>query len=423
MKFCVECFGCRANQAEVQEWILDLEKAGYAFTPHQGDADFGIINTCSVTEKAERDVVRAINRAFSRTHIPWIVAGCSVTRDKENLERRFPGYVFLDNSQKTGMVAEVRQRFPQETNLIFHSAFRSRLFLKIHDGCNFRCAYCIVPSLRGPSRSQPLETILRRARYAAALGYREFILTGINLSSYGFDLFPRHNLLEVVQGLAEIPGVEFIRLSSLDPRYLRYDFVQGLKATGKVCSSFHFSFQSGSDSVLKRMKRGSKVSEYRRILDMFDRLYPHANLGADFITGFPEESEKEHRETVEFISDSSLNYLHVFPYSPRPGTAAARQEPLPAHVVRARAGELKQLNRNLRFAYRESCLGRMLDAVIIEETPHFSMAVTDNYLSVRTPPTRGLKQKRVTLRLTRLLGDNLCEGAPVDSPRARVQPR
>ena len=422
MKFCVECFGCRANQAEVQEWILDLEKAGYAYTHHQAEADFGILNTCSVTAKAERDVFRAVNRAFRRTHIPWIIAGCSATHEGDNLKRLFPGYIFLDNKEKADMAAEVRRRFPQESNLIFHSAFRSRLFLKIHDGCNFRCAYCIVPTLRGPSRSRPLESVLRRARYAASLGYREFVLTGINLSSYGFDLFPRHSLLEAVQGLAEISGVEFIRLSSLDPRYLRYDFIQGLKATGKVCPSFHFSFQSGSNSVLKRMKRGSKVTDYRRILDMFDRLFPDANLGADFITGFPEETEKEHRETVDFISNSSLNYLHVFPYSPRPGTAAARQDPPPSHVVRSRAGELKQINRNLRFAFRESRLGRVLDAVMIEETPNFSMAVTDNYLSVRMPPTRGFKQKRISLRLTRVVNDNLCEGEYVDLPKARIQP-
>jgi len=421
MKFCVECFGCRANQAEIQEWILDLEKAGYAFTRHQSEADFGILNTCSVTAKAERDVIRSLNRAFRRTHIPWIVAGCSVTRDKDTLQRRFPGYIFLNNTEKVNLAAEVRERFPLDSNLIYHSAFRSRYFLKIHDGCNFRCSYCIVPSLRGPSRSQSLDAILHRARYAASLGYREFVLTGINLSSYGFDLFPRRNLPEVITGLAKIPGVAFIRLSSLDPRYLRYDFVRSLKDAGNVCPSFHFSFQSGSNTVLKRMKRGSKVSEYRRILEMFSRHFPGANLGADFITGFPGETEKEHRETVEFVSRSNLNYMHVFPYSPRPGTAAARMEPLPDHVVRNRAGEMKQLNRGMRFAYREACLGRTVDAIIIEETPHFSMAVTENYLSVRMPPTRGFKQKRVSLEITRMLNDDLCEGAAVDLPRARAK--
>jgi len=422
MKFCVECFGCRANQAEIQQWILDLEKAGYAFTRHQAEADFGILNTCSVTAKAERDVVRAVNRAFSRTHFPWIVAGCSVNNDGPALTRRFPGYVFLDNRQKADMVEEVKKRFPQDSNLIYHSAFRSRYFLKVHDGCNFRCTYCIVPSLRGPSRSQPLDAILQRARYAASLGYREFVLTGINLSSYGFDLFPRHNLLEIVQGLAEIPGVEFIRLSSLDPRYLRYDFIQGLKAAGRVCPSFHFSFQSGSNTVLNRMKRGSKVAEYQRILEMFTQLFPGANLGADFITGFPGETEKEHRETMTFITDSPLNYLHVFPYSPRPGTAAARMDPLPAHVVRHRAGEMKQLNRNLRFAYREACLGRVFDAIVIEENPQRSLAVTENYLSVHIPPTRGFKQKRVSLKITRRLKNDLCEGEMVEITRARTQP-
>lgn len=307
MKFCVEYFGCRANQAEIQDWILELENAGYALTRSWTEADFGILNTCSVTEKAERDVVRMIQKAFRKTNIPWVVAGCSVNRNGDEMARRFPGYLFLDNAAKVNLTEEVKQQFPIDSNIIHHSAFRSRIFLKIHDGCNFRCSYCIVPSLRGKSRSMPQDQAVARARYYASLGYRELILTGINLSSYGFDLFPRRNLLGLIQAIAEIPGIEFIRLSSLDPRYLKYDFIKSLKETGKVCPSFHLSFQSGSNTVLQRMKRGSRAGDYLRLMEMFHRFFPDANMGTDFIVGFPGETEKEHRETVDFIRESRLN--------------------------------------------------------------------------------------------------------------------
>ncbi|MBN2347053.1 MAG: MiaB/RimO family radical SAM methylthiotransferase [Candidatus Aminicenantes bacterium] len=410
MKFVVECFGCRSNQAEVQEWIIELEKRGYQLTTRAAEAAFGIINTCSVTEKAERDALRAIQRAYRHTAARWIVAGCTVNRARATLEAKYRDYFFFDNRQKRRLVEAVCELFPADDRLVYHSAFRSRVFLKVQDGCNFRCSYCIVPSLRGKAQSLPRKDVLAKVRHYAGLGYREFVLTGINLSSYGYDLFPRETLLDLVVEVQHLRGVEIVRLSSLDPRFIRYHFVRELAAMPKVADSFHFSFQSGSDAVIRRMNRGIRSAEYLKILSHFREYYPEANLGADLIVGFPGESEKEFRETVAFLQEASLNYLHVFPFSPRPGTRAAALEPLPAPLVRARAAELKELGLQMKLAYRDRCRGRTFPGILIEENPHYALVVTRNFLSVRVPPVRGYKKRKLHVRVERVLNENLCEG-------------
>jgi threonylcarbamoyladenosine tRNA methylthiotransferase MtaB len=410
MKFVVECFGCRCNQAEVQEWLVELEKRGYERTTQAGEAAFGIVNTCSVTERAERDVLRFIARAYRHTGIKWLVAGCTVHRDRAELERRYRGYFFLNNLEKRRLLETVGELFPLDSHLVYHSSFRSRVFLKVQDGCNFRCSYCIVPSLRGKACSLPRAEIMAKVRHYASLGYREVVLTGINLSSYGYDLFPRQTLLDLAADIQHARGVEIVRLSSLDPRFIRYHFVKELAALPKVADSFHFSLQSGSDAVIRRMNRGSKAADYLTILSWFREYFPGANLGADLIVGFPGESEREFRETLAFLRAAPLNYLHVFPFSPRPGTKAATLAPVPPAIVRARAAELQALGHELKLAYRDGCRGKTFSGILIEENPNYAMVVTRNFLSVRVPPVRGYKKKKLLVRIERVVNENLCEG-------------
>ncbi len=410
MKFVIECFGCRSNQAEIQEWIIELEKRGYERTTRAAEATFGIVNTCSVTEKAEKDVLRFVARSYRHTGVKWLVAGCTVSRDRSAMENKYREYFFFDNRQKERLVETVCDLFPLDSRLVYHSAFRSRVFLKVQDGCNFRCSYCIVPSLRGKARSLETKAVLAKARHYASLGYHELVLTGINLSSYGYDLFPRQTLLALAAELQHVRGVDIIRLSSLDPRYIRYPFVKDLSAMPKIADSFHFSFQSGSDAVIRRMNRGSRSVEYRRILAQFRACFPGANLGADFIVGFPGETEREFRETVAFLQETPLNYLHVFPFSPRPGTKAAVLEPLAPALVRARAAELKEMGRLMKLAYREGCRGQTFSGILIEENPNYALVVTRNFLSVRVPPVRGYKKRKLHVRVERVVNENLCEG-------------
>lgn len=413
MKFYVSYFGCRANQAEVQEWIIELENSGYQLTHHLNEADFAILNTCSVTRKAELDVFKFIRKAARQTDIPWIISGCTVSRESDILSEKYRNYIFLKNPEKQNLVEIVRESFPNDDNIIYHSSFRSRIFLKIQDGCNFRCAYCVVPFLRGKSVSLSADEVEAKARFYASLGYREIVLTGINLSSYGYDLFPRENLLNLVQRLHDIKNIEFIRLSSLDPRYIRYTLIKELSYLDKIADSFHLSFQSGSDIMLRKMKRFNKTYDYRKILNHFRRFFPAANLGADFIVGFPEESDREYRETVDFIKESGLNYLHIFPFSPREGTKAALKEEVPQNIVRKRLKELQEINRNMRFAYKESFIHRNLPGILTEENEHYSLVITSNFLTVRIPPIKGYKKRKLTVRINRVLNENICEGEVV----------
>jgi threonylcarbamoyladenosine tRNA methylthiotransferase MtaB len=410
MKFVVDYFGCRSNQAEVQEWVIELEKRGYELTSAPAEADFGILNTCSVTAKAEKDVLRFIAKTYRNTNAKWFIVGCTVSQGKALLSQKYKNYFFFDNREKKYLVQAVSELFPIASRLIYHSSFKSRIFLKVQDGCNFRCSFCLVPFLRGKAQSLLKKEVIDKVKHYTSLGYQEVVLTGINLSSYGYDLFPRETLLGLVEEIQRLMGVEVIRLSSLDPRFIKYHFVKELRAFPKIADSFHFSLQSGSDAVLRRMNRGGKSSDYHKILAHFRKFFPDANLGADMIAGFPGESEKEFRETVDFIQSSSLNYLHIFPFSPRPGTKAGLLDPLPPVIVQHRANELKELGNALKLEYRERFRGKILSGIMIEENPNYAMVITRNFLSVRIPPVRGYKKRKLSVLIERVVNENLCEG-------------
>ncbi len=415
MNFYVSFFGCRTNQAEIQEWIIELENHGYRLTDDISEAEFGILNTCSVTEKAENDVFRFLRKSYKKSNIPWIVAGCTVSGSNDLLEKRYSNYTFLNNIQKKKIVDIIREKFPFNNNVIFHSSFRSRFFLKVQDGCNFNCSFCIVPSLRGKSESMLLEELQKRAKYSSSLGYREVILTGINLSSYGYDLFPRRNILELARVLSEIKDIEIIRLSSLDPRFIDYKFIKELSKIKKIAHSFHFSFQSGNDSILKSMKRNSRVKDYKKILGDFYSFFPKANYGADFIIGFPGEGDKEYLDTFDFIKKSNLSYIHAFPFSQRPRTKAVDMEPVLSKIVRRRVFEFRELNKEKKLRYREKFRGEILEGILIEENENYSLVTTKNYITVRVPPVKGFKKKLVKVVILKIVNENLCEGKIADS--------
>ncbi len=416
MNFYVSFFGCRTNQAEIQEWIIELENHGYRLTDDIEEAEFGILNTCSVTEKAERDVIRFLSKIYKKSNIPWIVTGCTISNNDRSLDKRYSNYLFLNNIEKKGIIELIREKFPFSNNVIFHSSFRSRFFLKVQDGCNFNCSFCIVPSLRGKSVSITPEELVEKAEYYSSLGYREVILTGINLSSYGYDLFPRRNILDLTKSLSKVKDIDIIRMSSLDPRFIDFKFIKELSGIAKIANSFHFSFQSGNDSILRSMKRNSKVKDYRKLLGDFSSFFPDANYGADFILGFPGEGEKEYMETYEFVKNSQLNYIHAFPFSPRRGTKAETMEPVPGKTVRKRVLEFRELNREKKLRYREKLRGKTLEGILIEEKDNYSLVTTKNYISVRVPTIKGFKKRLVKVRVTKIVNENLCEGEIVKTP-------
>ncbi len=420
MKFYVSYFGCGTNQAEIQELIIELENTGYELTSNALDADFGIVNTCSVTEKAEKDVFRFVNKIYKKTNAKWIITGCTVSKEKENLKNRYKNYYFLDNIEKKDIFKFISNTYPIKGNVIYHTSYRSRFFLKIQDGCNFRCSFCIVPFLRGKSISIPSSEIIEKAKYFSSIGYREIVLTGINLSSYGYDLFPRENLLNVIKGLNKINNIAFIRLSSLDPRYIKYSFIKELSYVQKIANSFHLSFQSGSNSVLKRMKRGIKTIEYLKMLDNFRKFFPEANYGTDIIVGFPEETEKEYQETLSFVRQSNLNYIHIFPFSPRIGTKAALIEPVAINIVKRRVKEIQGMNKDLKLNYKEKFKNKIVEGILTKEGEERSFVVSSNFLTVSVPPTKGYRKKKVKIKILRVFNENICEGIIVENRKSMI---
>ena len=255
-------------------------------------------------------------------------------------------------------------RIPFEPLTIQRSEGKTRAVMKIQEGCDRYCAYCIIPYVRGTIRSRPLEAIGQEAARLQQAGYRELVLTGIHLSSYGRDLKDGSSLLDAVQRVAAVPGIRRIRLGSLEPVVVDEAFAKGLAALNKVCPQFHLSLQSGSDSVLKRMRRRYTAAAYLEAVQLLRASFPDCALTTDVLTGFPGETGEEHRETLQFCEAVGFAKMHVFPYSVREGTEAARMPgQLPKQVKDARAAELIALGEGLALRYRERLLGSVQDVL------------------------------------------------------------
>ena len=245
--------------------------------------------------------------------------------------------------------------------------FRARAFLKAQDGCDFHCAYCIIPAVRGKGASVAGEDVVGRVRELVADGYREIVLAGIHLSSYGRDLEPRSSLRELLERIEAVEGLGRVRLSSLDPRFCDEPLAAHIAASPRIAPHFHLSLQSGSARTLRAMGRASNPESYLEILEGLRRLSPDAALGADIIVGFPGETDEEFERTREFVERSPLTYVHVFPFSPREGTPAAALEPVGGAVKAKRADILRDLSRAKDLAFRAGFVGRELEAVVIAD--------------------------------------------------------
>ena len=323
--FSIQNFGCRVNQAEAFEWAAVLQENGWILTEHPEDGGMIIVNTCTLTARADRDVRKFIRRA-GREHpgSKLVVTGCLAERSPATLAR-LPGvWKVVPNRDKARLPAAIMEAIGVVTpaDAPGPSRFRARAFLKVQDGCDRACAFCIIPAVRGRSVSVALAPAVWRARRLAGQGYAEIVLTGIHLCSYGWDLAPRASLLELLQALDAAPEPFAVRLSSLDPRLMPAPLVDHLVSSPKIRPHFHLSLQHAAPRRLEAMGRASTPAGYQSLLDRLGRGRSEAALGADLIVGFPGETENEFDFLVDFVEKSPLTYLHVFAYSPRPGTAA-----------------------------------------------------------------------------------------------------
>jgi threonylcarbamoyladenosine tRNA methylthiotransferase MtaB len=421
--FAVRNFGCRVNQAEAFAWADAFRERGLRLDEDWGRSDVVVVNSCTLTGRAERDVrkfIRAVHRGNPAARI--VVTGCYAERAPAELAEMTGVAAVLPQSAKDGLAERLlaigATLGPVDTLVELDPAgiakkdgsgdgdmypirvpmtgetkagadpFRARGWLKVQDGCDQRCSYCIIPSVRGGSRSVPPADVVRSVRKLAARGFREIVLAGIHLSSYGEDSVPKGSLLGLLEAIDRAAVPIRVRLSSLDPRRTTGELLAHIAASKSPCPHFHFSLQHASSRILGLMGRPGTVGAYGAMLDEMRRLSPDAALGADVMVGFPGESETDFESLRTFVERSALTYVHVFSFSPRPGTAAARRPQVPAGVVTERAKAVRRAAALKDFAFRRRFVGRELEAVVISERDRSAEVLTGNFFRVHVPGGR-----------------------------------
>lgn len=373
--------GCKVNQFEGEAIAGAMEEVGWEMVPFGPGADCIIINTCAVTARAETDSRRWIRRARRENPGGLLLAvGCYPQVDPQGLLSLGTDRV-VGNQEKgsiPAIVEEVQQgRRPMikvgdimeaETPPALESVrFRrhTRSFLKIQDGCNAHCSYCIVPVARGRSRSIPPSHVLTSLRRLGEAGYREVVLVGIHLGTYGLDLTPKTTLRDLLCRIEEWETPSRIRLSSLEPHEVTTDLVDCIASSQKICPHLHLPLQSGVDEILRRMSRPYTGDFFREVVDYISKAIPHAAIGADVMAGFPGEDERAFQKTYDLLQDLPISYLHVFPFSPRPGTrAAGMPKQVAGGITKERVKALRELSREKRRAFYARFTDQVLPLVI-----------------------------------------------------------
>jgi len=400
--FSIQNFGCRVNQAEAFEWASELQERGLRLERDFDRSHVVVVNTCTLTGRADRDARKFIRRiARHNPKAKVVVTGCLAERDPAELER-IPGvWRVIPNREKAGLTGQILSNVEAAPEA-GAQAYRSRALIKVQDGCNMSCSFCIIPRVRGRSASVPKDVILGRIRRLAEDGFSEIVLTGIHLCSYGRDLKPPSSLLDLLQEIEALDGTVKVRLSSLDPRLLPAPLLEHLTASKKICPHFHLSLQHGSEAVLRRMGRQSTVAEYRDAISSLRELSPRAGIGADIIAGFPGETEEDFEQMVEFLTGTPLTYFHVFSYSPRPGTEAADWPQVDDKKKKERSALLRKISRQKNLAFRSLFLGQELEAIVIEKEDGAADVLTSNYIQIRVPACPAEEGQRVRVKPDRV---------------------
>ena len=390
MKYSIVTFGCRVNQADSFQIEEQLIGVGGTASATQ-DADLIVVNTCSVTASADqgaRQTVRRIARENPAARI--VVTGCYATRRPDELSA-LPGVVHVVSNNRKNLLAHdigltTAQRFGGGDGACGAAiapglAGRTAFTIRVQTGCDQTCSYCIIPSTRGSGRSLPPSDVLADLDRVREAGYREVAITGVHLGSYGRDLSNGSTLLTLLEAIERHPRDIRIRISSLEPMDCSSGIVELVAASTCVAPHFHLPLQHASDAILAAMRRPYTLAYYRRLIEGIRQKMPHASIGTDIIVGFPGESDDDFARLEAYLRDAPITHLHVFPYSDRPGTAAAKlTNTVHGSIVRERAGIVRAIGRDLNRKFTDSQAGTVRPGLTIEDG---SMVVTDNYLKVR----------------------------------------
>ena len=413
MKIAIYTLGCKVNQYETQAMERELTARGHTLVPFEGPADAYIVNTCTVTavsDKKSRQMIRrarklspdavvAVCGCYPQTH-PKDVKGLDVDLIAGTGDRM----KFLDLLEQAARekepVVNLDEALRRRTFEVLPAgglAARTRAMLKVEDGCVNFCSYCIIPYARGPVRSLPLETAAEEVRRLRAEGYREIVVTGIEISSWGRDLPEKPGLTDLLEAVCREAGEMRVRLGSLEPRTVTEEFCRRAAALSNLCPHFHLSMQSGCDGTLRRMNRKYDTARYKESVDMLNGFFDRPAVTTDLIVGFPGETEEEFAATLDFIRACGFAEMHIFPYSIRPGTPAAEMEQVPKAVKEDRAARAAAVAEELHRAYLEGCVGQVYDVLYEQPVNGLYQGHAPNYMVVgvqgdglhnRTLPTR-----------------------------------
>lgn len=409
--------GCKVNQYETEAMEELFKNRGYEIVSNREEADIYIINTCTVTNLGDRKSRQFIRRAKKMNEDSIIAAvGCYSQIAPEEVEAIDGVDIVVgttdrnrivdlceeakSKNKKINVVKDIKYHKEFEPLNISDLPYKTRAYIKIQEGCNQFCSYCIIPYARGPIRSRDLEDIIMEAKRLAKAGFKEIILTGIHVTSYGKDL-KGLSLTDVIEEVAKIDGIERIRLSSIEPTFVDKDFLERVVKTGKLCDHFHLSLQSGSDSVLKRMNRKYTTKEYRDIVKLIREYMPEAGITTDIIVGFPGETDEEFEESYRFVEDIRFSRIHVFKYSPRKGTPASQfKEQIPGDIKQIRSDRLIRLGDELMEEFHKAFIGRTLELLLEEEKGGFIEGYTTNYIRVKVKGHNDLQGKILPVRIS-----------------------
>ncbi len=392
--------GCKVNQYETEAMKELFENEGYKVL-EEGSSDIYVVNTCTVTNMSDRKSRQFIRRAKrSNKDALVVVVGCYSQVSPEEVEKIEEVDIIIGTKDRDKIVDLVEDfdREKGKVNIVSDSKYfmdfeklevdtidsRTRAYIKIQDGCNQFCSYCIIPYARGPIRSRELSDIVEEAEDLGRKGFKEVVLTGIHVASYGKDFKDENlSLIDVIEEIAKIDSIKRIRLSSIEPKLIDDDFMKRAMKTGKLCDHFHLSLQSGSDTVLKRMNRKYTSQEFKDIVEIIRNYMPKAGITTDIIVGFPGETEEEFEETYKFAEEIKFSKIHVFKYSPREGTkAAAMKNQIDGNIKNERSQKLLDLNDSLMEDFNKSLIGEELEVLFENDDKDYSEGYARNYALV-----------------------------------------
>ncbi len=419
--------GCKVNQYDTEAVLEKFKQSGYEIVDFNEYSDVYVVNTCTVTHLSDRKCRQMLRKTKKLNPDSTLVAmGCYAQIAGEEIRETVPEIDIIIGTDKRNEIVNVVEDYLNKSNhevislvsnildvqefeemTIAANGDKTRVYIKVQEGCNNYCTYCIIPYTRGKIRSRQVDNVVSEARRLAAEGYKEIVLTGIHILAYGRDLKDT-NLIDLLKSVHEVEGIERIRMSSIEPIAITDEFIEALRNMPKMCHHFHLSLQSGCDRVLKKMNRKYTTKEYKDSVEKLRALWNDVAITTDIIVGFPGETDEDFKETIEFVKDIEFAQIHIFPYSKREGTVAARMPDQIAPEVKAkREKELQQVEHELRYKFMDKLIGTETDVLLETCNDNTISGYTSNYIRIQVNGNEDMQNHFVKVKIENRVDDHL----------------